>query len=36
MRYDPNIHHRRSIRLGDYDYAVDGAYYVTICTHQRE
>lgn len=36
MRYDPDIHHRRSIRLRGYDYVVDGAYYVTICTHQRE
>lgn len=26
---------RRSIRLPDYDYAHDGAYYVTICTHER-
>lgn len=36
MRYDPDLHHRRSIRLRGYDYADDGVYYVTICTHQRE
>jgi putative transposase len=27
---------RRSIRLQDYDYAQAGAYFVTICSHQRE
>jgi putative transposase len=36
MPYDPAIHHRRSIRLRDYDYAQHGAYYVTICVDQRE
>jgi REP element-mobilizing transposase RayT len=28
--------HRRSIRLKGYDYAYPGAYFVTICTHNRE
>jgi REP element-mobilizing transposase RayT len=28
-------HHRRSIRLQGYDYTQSGAYFVTICTHQR-
>jgi REP element-mobilizing transposase RayT len=32
MRYDPDKHHRRSIRLKGYDYAQTGAYFVTICT----
>jgi len=32
-RYDPNRHHRRSIRLKNYDYSQAGAYFVTICTH---
>jgi hypothetical protein len=32
MTYDPDIHHRRSIRLADYDYAQEGAYFVTVCT----
>lgn len=36
MRYDPEIHHRRSIRLKGYDYAAPGAYFVTICIHGRE
>ena len=32
MSYDPDQHHRRSIRLKAYDYASAGAYFVTICT----
>lgn len=29
-------HHRRSIRLKDYDYSLSGAYFVTICAFNRE
>jgi REP element-mobilizing transposase RayT len=29
-------HHRRSIRLKGYDYTQPGAYFVTICTYDRE
>jgi len=29
-------HHRRSIRLKDYDYSKPGAYFVTICSQNRE
>jgi putative transposase len=29
------IHNRRSIRLKDYDYTQEGAYFVTICAYQR-
>ena len=36
MSYDPEIHHRRSIRLQGYDYSQSGAYFVTICTFQRQ
>jgi len=36
MSYNPEIHHRRSIRLKGYDYSSTGAYFVTICVHQRE
>lgn len=36
MPYDPNRHHRRSIRLRGYDYTQPGAYFVTICTHARQ
>lgn len=36
MSYDPDRHHRRSIRLRDYDYSQAGAYFITICTQGRE
>ncbi len=36
MTYDPNIHHRRSIRLKGYDYAQEGLYFITICCQDRE
>ena len=36
MRFDPDKHHRRSIRLKGYDYSSPGAYFVTICTNNRE
>ena len=36
MWYDPNRHHRRSIRLKGYDYSKAGCYFVTICTKNRE
>lgn len=35
MRYNPAIHHRRSIRLKGYDYTRSGAYFITICTQDR-
>jgi len=31
-----DIHHRRSIRLKNYDYSQTGYYFVTICTRNRE
>jgi putative transposase len=36
MKYNPDIHHRRSIRLKGYDYSQAGLYFVTICTQNRE
>jgi REP element-mobilizing transposase RayT len=36
MKYNPQTHHRRSIRLKGYDYSQAGAYFITICTHNRE
>ncbi|MDD4737249.1 MAG: transposase, partial [Kiritimatiellae bacterium] len=33
-RYNPEIHHRRSIRLKGHDYAGGGLYFVTICAHR--
>ncbi len=35
-QYNPNIHHRHSIRLQGYDYSQTGAYFVTICAHDRK
>ncbi len=34
-KYDPNKHHRHTIRLSGWDYRGPGYYFVTICTHQR-
>lgn len=34
--YDPTRHHRRSLRLSGYDYARQGAYFVTVCTYGRQ
>jgi len=36
MKYNPTIHHRRSIRLKGYDYSQAGLYFVTICTQNRQ
>jgi REP element-mobilizing transposase RayT len=36
MPFNPDIHHRRSIRLQNYDYSQNGAYFVTLCSWQRE
>lgn len=36
MSYNPDIHHRRSIRLREFDYRNAGAYFITICAFQRE
>jgi REP element-mobilizing transposase RayT len=33
--YNPNIHHRRSIRLKGYDYSQQGLYFVTLCVKNR-
>ena len=35
MRYDPERHHRQSIRLPDYDYSQPGWYYVTIVCQEH-
>ena len=34
-RLDPHRHHRRTSRLPTWDYCLPGAYFVTICTHDR-
>ena len=35
-QYDPNKHHRHSIRNPNWDYRSPGYYFVTICTYQRQ
>lgn len=35
MAYNPQIHHRRSIRLKEYDYSRAGLYFITICCQDR-
>jgi hypothetical protein len=32
MPFYPQKHHRRSIRLRNYDYSQAGAYFITVCT----
>jgi REP element-mobilizing transposase RayT len=34
-KYNPHIHHRRSIRLKEYDYAKAGLYFITICCQNK-
>ncbi|QQR80538.1 MAG: transposase [Deltaproteobacteria bacterium] len=36
MYFDPFKHHRKSYRYKNYDYTTQGAYFVTICTNNRE
>lgn len=36
MKFDPQKHHRRSIRLKGYDYSQSGAYFITLVTYRRE
>lgn len=36
FKFDPQKHHRKSIRLKGYDYSQAGAYFVTLVTYQRD
>ena len=36
MPYNPQVNHRRSIRLRGYDYSQAGAYFVTLVAYQSE
>ena len=36
MVYNPDCHHRHSIRLLLYDYSQEGQYFITVCTQNRE
>lgn len=35
MNYNSKIHHRRSIRLKEYDYSKSGSYFITICIQNK-
>lgn len=35
LKFNPEIHHRKSIRLKGYDYSQPGYYFVTICLKNR-
>ncbi len=35
-KYNPQKHHRRSIRLKGYDYSQAGLYFITICCQNKE
>lgn len=36
MKYNPDTHHRKSIRLKEYDYSQAGYYFITICTYNKQ
>jgi len=36
MTYNPDSHHRQSVRLKEYNYSSVGAYFITICVQGRE
>ena len=36
MKYNPEIHKRKSIRLKGYDYSKEGLYFITICMQDRK
>jgi hypothetical protein len=35
MKFDPQTHHRRSIRLKNYAYSQPGVYFITFVTKDR-
>jgi REP element-mobilizing transposase RayT len=35
MKYNPDIHHRQSIRLDNFDYTQNNAYFITVCIWRR-
>jgi REP element-mobilizing transposase RayT len=36
MTFNPQIHHRRSIRLKGYDYSKTGLYFITLCVEDKQ
>jgi len=35
-QYNPDFHHRQSVRLKNYDYAQEGLYFITICVKHHQ
>jgi hypothetical protein len=35
MKYDPQTHHRRSMRWKGNDYAGGGEYFIALCAHRE-
>ena len=35
FQFNPQRHHRRSIRLKGYDYSKEGYYFITICCEDK-
>ena len=35
MKYNPELHHRKSVRLQGYDYAAEGRYFITLCLYKH-
>jgi putative transposase len=36
IKFNPAVHHRKSIRLKGYDYSRPGLYFITICVQNRD
>jgi len=36
MKYNPDKHHRKSIRLKNYNYSNIGSYFITVCAYNHE
>ncbi|WP_455664700.1 transposase [Phocaeicola sp.] len=36
MSYNSDIHHRHSVRLKDYDYSLEGLYFITVCAQDKK
>ncbi len=36
MTFNPQIHHRKSIRLKGYDYSKTGLYFITLCVEDKQ
>jgi putative transposase len=36
MPYNPELHHRKSIRLQNYDYSSNGMYHIILCTQDKQ